>query len=202
MPRPTLRPSWSVPSKRLSRQGITWTGTLASVSVRPRALSIHPPGLGIGFGRGGVGQVFGTDAAVDLSDRGPLVGVGDHHPAPVLCVARGGRLHRQPHALENDVAFDRSRQVKAFAHRPRGGEQFVDRGDVHRSSDVDRAGLIDAENGQRPSQAEEDGHAQRQVEDLLVAEHVAQPSEKRVIDGRMVVGEPLGVLDRKRCLGV
>src|ERR1700720_668890 len=34
-------------------------------------------------------------------------------------------------------------------------------------SDVDRTGLINAEHGQRPSQPEEDGHAQGQVEDLL-----------------------------------
>src|SRR6476469_7621829 len=64
-------------------------------------------------------------------------------------------------------------------------------------SDVDRAGLIDAEYGQRPSQTQENGDAQRQVEDLLVAEHVAQPSKKSVIDGRMVVGEPLGVFNRQ-----
>jgi hypothetical protein len=142
---------------------------LGQCLVKAEGALIYPPGLGIGFGQGGVGQVFGTDAAVDLGDRGALVGVGDHHPAPVLRVARGGRLHREPHAVEYHVTVDRPRQVQAFAHRPCGGKQFVDRGDVHRS-DVDRTGLIDAEHRQRPPQAKEDGHAQGQVEDFLVAE--------------------------------
>jgi hypothetical protein len=64
-------------------------------------------------------------------------------------------------------------------------------------SDVDRTGLIDAEHRQRPPQPEEDGHAQGQVEDLIVAEQSAQSCEKLVVDGGVVVGEALGVLDRK-----
>jgi hypothetical protein len=47
------------------------------------------------------------------------------------------------------------------------------------------------------SQAEEDGNAQREVEDLLVGEQRAQSPEERVTDRRMVVGEPLGILDRE-----
>src|ERR1700704_1334159 len=64
-------------------------------------------------------------------------------------------------------------------------------------SDVDRTGLIDAQHGQRPSQAEEDGDTQGQVEDLLVAEQFAQSPEECVVDGGVLVGEALGVLDRE-----
>ena len=88
---------------------------------------IDPPGLRVRGVGNRMGEVFGTDAAVDLCDRGPLVGIGDHQPAPVLCVACRGRLHRQPDAFEDDIGIDRSGQVEALAHRACGGEQFVDR---------------------------------------------------------------------------
>src|SRR5581483_473084 len=39
-----------------------------------------------------------------------------------------------------------------------------------RGSDVDRAGLVDAEHGQRAAQPEKDSDTQRQVEDLRVRE--------------------------------
>ncbi len=127
-----------------------------------------PAGLGIGRVEAAWAKYRYRRCGTSRRSRA-LVGVGDHHPAPVLRVARGGRLHCELHAVEYHVTVDRPRQVQAFAHRPCGGEQFVDRGDVHRS-DVDRTGLIDAEHGQRPPQAKEDGQAQSQVEDFLVAE--------------------------------
>src|SRR6185312_11439871 len=109
---------------------------------------VYPLGLRVGRAFRGLGQILGSDAAVDVGNGGSLVGVRDYQPAPVLVVARGGRLHGQPHALENYVAFDRPCQVEALTYRPRGGEQLVDRGDVHGRSDVDGAGLVDAEHRQ------------------------------------------------------
>src|SRR4029077_16817102 len=64
-------------------------------------------------------------------------------------------------------------------------------------SDVDRAGLVDTQHGQGSSQPEEDGDAQRQVEDLLVAEQAAHAAEERVVHGGVFVREALGELDRE-----
>src|SRR3984957_570772 len=64
-----------------------------------------------------------------------------------------------------------------------------------RRSDVDRAGLVDTEHGQRPTQTQENGDAQREVEDLRVGEQPAQALEKPIVDGGRLVGEALGVLD-------
>src|SRR3984893_12644382 len=66
-----------------------------------------------------------------------------------------------------------------------------------RDSNVDRAGLVDAEHGECPPQAEKNGYAQREVEDLRVGEQPAQAPEERVVHGRWVLGEAFGELDRK-----
>lgn len=73
-------------------------------------------------------QVLRADAAVDLGDGRALVRVGDHQPAPVLCVAGCRRLHRQLDALQNHLAADRPGQVQTLANRPRGAQQFIDGG--------------------------------------------------------------------------
>lgn len=100
------------------------------VGQAPRA-AVHAAGLrivGVGLR---VDQVFRADAAIDFGDRGALAGVGDDDPAPVLCVAGGGRLHRQANAFQDHLATHRSGQVETFAYRTGSGEQFVDRSDIH-----------------------------------------------------------------------
>src|SRR5579884_4046895 len=64
-------------------------------------------------------------------------------------------------------------------------------------SDVDRAGLVDAEHGQGAAETKENRNAQREVEDLCVGEQFAQAADERVLDRGMVSGKALGVLDGK-----
>src|SRR5579875_751280 len=64
-------------------------------------------------------------------------------------------------------------------------------------SNVDRAGLVDAEHGQRAAETEKHRNAQREVEDFCVAEQLAHPRHECVIDRGMVEGKTLGVFDGK-----
>ena len=96
------------------------------LTERVRAL-VDLFGLRIGRCAGGVGQVLLAAAAVDVGDGGPLVGIGDHHPTPVLIVARRGRLHRQTQAVEENLAFDGPGEVESAPDRPRRREHLVDR---------------------------------------------------------------------------
>src|ERR1700738_3277956 len=64
-------------------------------------------------------------------------------------------------------------------------------------SEVDRARLIDAQHSQRAPQTKEDRDTQSEIEDFLVGEMFAQPSEERVVDRCMVIRETFGVLDGK-----
>src|SRR6202000_1933681 len=64
-------------------------------------------------------------------------------------------------------------------------------------SEVDRAGLIDAEHAQRASEAKEHRDTEGEIEDFLIGEDFTQPSEERVVDRCVVVREPLGVFDGK-----
>src|SRR6201988_3862657 len=64
-------------------------------------------------------------------------------------------------------------------------------------SEVDRTRLIDAEHGQRPSQAKEDRDTQCEIEDFFVVEAFTQPPEERVVDRCMVIRESLRELDGK-----
>ena len=49
----------------------------------------------------------------------------------LLGVAPGGRLHRQPQALEDHLALHRPFEVEALAYGARGGEEVVGDGGVH-----------------------------------------------------------------------
>src|SRR5260370_29096935 len=64
-------------------------------------------------------------------------------------------------------------------------------------SEIDRARLIDAEHGQRASQTKENRDTECEIEDFLIGEDFAKPSEERVIDRCVVVRESLGVFDGK-----
>src|SRR6202453_1889237 len=64
-------------------------------------------------------------------------------------------------------------------------------------SEVDSAGLIDAEHGQRASEAKEYRDTECEIEELLVGENFTQPSEERVVDRCVVVRESLSVFDGK-----
>src|ERR1700759_5679814 len=64
-------------------------------------------------------------------------------------------------------------------------------------SEVDRAGLIDAEHAQRASEAKEHRDTEGEIEDLLIGEDFTQPSEECVVDRCVVIREPLGVFDGK-----
>ncbi len=55
--------------------------------------------------------------------------------------------------------------------------------------------LLDPEHRERTAEAEPDRQAQREVEDLLVGEVRVQAVEEVVVDGEVVDGEALGVLD-------
>ena len=65
-----------------------------------------------------------------------------------------------------------------------------------RRSDVDCAGLINAEHCQRTAQAKKYRNAEREVEELFIVEEPPHPPEERVVDRGMVGGESLGILDR------
>src|SRR5580692_4168718 len=56
-----------------------------------------------------------------------------------------------------------------------------------RCSEVDRARLIDAKHGQRPSQTKEYRDAQCEIEDFLVGEGFTQPAEERIVHRCVVV---------------
>src|SRR5712692_4242706 len=62
-------------------------------------------------------------------------------------------------------------------------------------SHLERGALVDPEDLQRTAEAEVDGQAQREVENLGVAELAAQPPEQLLVDRTMVDDEALGVLD-------
>src|ERR1700733_12744757 len=64
-------------------------------------------------------------------------------------------------------------------------------------SEVDRAGLIDAEHAQRAPQAKEYRDTECEIEDFLVGEDFTQPSEERVVHRCVIVRESLGVFDGK-----
>src|ERR1700722_11021293 len=53
---------------------------------------------------------------------------------------------------------------------------------VFSRSEIDRARLIDAEHRQRASQTKENRDTECEIEDFLIGEDFAQPSEERVID--------------------
>src|ERR1700742_4518690 len=64
-------------------------------------------------------------------------------------------------------------------------------------SEVDRAGLIDAEHAQRASEAKEHRATEGDIDDFLSADVFAQPSEDGVVDRCLALREPLGVFGGK-----
>src|SRR3984957_5524129 len=62
-------------------------------------------------------------------------------------------------------------------------------------SEIDRAGLIDAEHAQRASEAKEHRDTECEIEDFLIGEGLTQPSEEGIVLGCVVVRASLGVFD-------
>ena len=83
---------------------------------RMRAL-VHASGLRVSSSSAGLRQVITGDIAIDLGDRGALVGIGDHHPPPVLLVTRRRCLHGQRQTVEDDIALDGTHEIEPAAHR-------------------------------------------------------------------------------------
>src|SRR5207245_4383865 len=62
-------------------------------------------------------------------------------------------------------------------------------------SDVEVCVLRDLEHFECAAESQVDGQAQREIEDLVVREVIAQPAEELVVDRTMIDGELLCVLD-------
>ena len=126
---------------------MTMTGTRGRNEVRANALSytrrVWPWAPAAALSR------YDVPATLYASAIGPLLGVlGHDDPAPVLVVARRGRLLREAQTVEDHVAFDRPVKVQPLADRPGGGQQVVDGGQVHlrevHGGDVAPCGVLDA----------------------------------------------------------
>src|SRR3984957_8059722 len=64
-------------------------------------------------------------------------------------------------------------------------------------SEVDRAGLIDADDGQRASEAKEHRDTDCEIEEFLIFSVDTQRSDDRIVDRCVAVRESLGVFDGK-----
>ena len=54
-----------------------------------------------------------------------LILIRHHEPAPALAVRSGGGLQAEFEAIHHDLSRHFAREIEAFAHRARRGEEFV-----------------------------------------------------------------------------
>src|SRR3954454_9918757 len=72
----------------------------------------------------------GRGGLVKPRQRATYLRIGDDDPSPTLGVATGWCLDCQPEALQYHVGGHGSIEIESLAHRPCGGEQRVDRGQI------------------------------------------------------------------------
>ena len=76
-----------------------------------------------------------------------------------------------------------------------GGTRWLRAGRRLVRSDVEIRVLGDLQHFERSTESQVDGQAQREIQDLVVREVIAQPAEELVVDRAIVDRELLGVLD-------
>ena len=76
-----------------------------------------------------------------------------------------------------------------------GGTRWLRSGRRLVRSDVEVRVLGDLQHFERSTESQVDGQAQREIQDLVVGEVIAQPAEEVVVDSTMIDSELLCVLD-------